>query len=409
MRETRSALAVVTREARSDDVPAPAERRRVLVSCDHYLPGANAGGPIRSISAIVGALGDALDFRIVTRDRDLGATTPYPDVIAGTWTEHAGTPVHYCPEGAPTAATWQAAIDAVRPDVVYLNSLLSPAFSIAPLLLRRRGRARGPRFVLAPRGELHPGALAIRRWKKETFLRLARAGGLLRGIAWHATAAEEAEQIRRWFGRDALITVAPVLASPAAAHDQPPRARKRRGVLDVAFLSRISPKKNLLGAIELLRDLPGEVRFHLYGPKEDAAYWELCRAALDRLPANVTLHDHGALAGDQVGAALAQNHVFLFPTHGENFGHVILEALLAGVPALISDQTPWRDLERDDAGWELPLARGDAFRARLAALVEMDELEHARWSRGARRLGLRYAHDEGALASNRALFAASAS
>ena len=37
---------------------------------------------------------------------------------------------------------------------------------------------------------------------------------------------------------------------------------------------------------------------------------------------------------------------FLLPTGGENFGHAIFEALSCGVPALISDRTPWRDLLR---------------------------------------------------------------
>jgi len=382
---------------------ATGQRPRVLVAADHYLPGVNGGGPIRSIAAIVRALGNEVDFRVVTRDRDLGATEPYRDVVAGAWTSHEETRVFYCPEGEPSLATWQRLIHETCPDVVYLNSFFSPRFSIAPLLVRRRGKAPGVRFVLAPRGELHPGALALKRPKKEAFLRLSRALGLLRGVVWHATVPEEAEQIRRWFGVRALAGVAPVLAGRVPG-ERSAAARKRPGVLEVAFLSRISPKKNLLGAIELLSDVAGDVRFNVYGPKEDADYWQRCRRALDALPANVTVRDHGPVEGEKVTAALAGNHVLLFPTHGENFGHVVLEALLAGVPVLTSDQTPWRDLELHAAGWDLPLTRPQAFRDKLAELVAMDGAEHARWSRGARRLGLAYAEDREAVARNRALF-----
>lgn len=382
---------------------------RVLVSCDHYLPGVNAGGPIRSISAIVHGLGSELDFRVVTRDRDLGATEPYAGIPAGRWTTYDGTPLHYCPAGEPTLRSWDALLHEVLPDVIYLNSLFSARFSIAPLLLRRRGRARGVRFVLAPRGELHPGALAIRRGKKLAFLRVARATGLLRGVTWHATAPEEAEQIRAWFGGRADVRVAPVLAAQAeAAAVAVGRIRKEPGTLEVAFLSRISPKKNLLGALELLRAVPGTVRLNVHGPKEDADYWARCRDVIATLPDNVTVLDHGPVAGADVGRAFAQSHAFLFPTHGENFGHVILESLLAGVPVLTSDQTPWRDLARRLAGWDLPLGDPEAFRTRLAALVAMDESELARWSQGARTHGLDYVRDAAALAANRTLFTAGA-
>jgi glycosyltransferase involved in cell wall biosynthesis len=389
---------------------------RILVSCDHYLPGVRAGGPIRSISALVATLGGELDFRIVTRDRDLGATTPYPGVRPGVWMVRGGAQVLYWPAGDPSPAAWERVLRAVQPDVVYLNSLFSPRYSLAPLALRRLGRAPEARWVVAPRGELHPGALAIRAWKKQPFLRLARAAGLLDGAVWHATAAEEAEHVRACFGDEAHVVVAPVVSALRAASeardssegDAPAaaprlRAAKRPGRLEVAFLSRVSPKKNLLGAIELLHGVPGAIHLNLYGPKEDAAYWERCRRAIAALPSNVQIRDHGEVAAADVPAALARNHVLLLPTFGENFGHVILESLLAGVPVLVSDQTPWRDLERRRAGWDLALADADGFRSRLAALVSMDEAELAPWSRGAREAGVAYARDPEAVRRSRDL------
>jgi glycosyltransferase involved in cell wall biosynthesis len=256
--------------------------------------------------------------------------------------------------------------------------------------------------VVAPRGELHPGALAIRRWKKAPFLRLARAVRLVEGVVWHATADEEAAQIRRWFGARAEVAVAPVLATPSGAEPLE-RAPKRPGHLEVAFLSRVSEKKNLLGAIDLLSGVAGSIRLNVYGPKEDAAYWQRCQDASASLPPGIRMCDRGEVPAHEVRRALARNHVLLLPTWGENFGHVILESLLAGVPVLISDQTPWRDLEGRGAGWDLPLAEPDGFRSRLRSLVEMDGDELARWSRGAERLGHAYARDPGTMSRSRDL------
>ena len=42
--------------------------------------------------------------------------------------------------------------------------------------------------------------------------------------------------------------------------------------------------------------------------------------------------------------------VFLFPTKGENYGHVIFEALAGGCIPIISDQTPWNDIEQAGCG-----------------------------------------------------------
>ncbi len=52
---------------------------------------------------------------------------------------------------------------------------------------------------------------------------------------------------------------------------------------------------------------------------------------------------------------LSGHDLFFLPTLGENFGHVIYEALSAGLPVLLSDQTPWGQVNAQGAGWCFPL------------------------------------------------------
>jgi len=76
-------------------------------------------------------------------------------------------------------------------------------------------------------------------------------------------------------------------------------------------------------------------------------------------------------------------HLFVLPTLGENYGHVIYEALSAGDPVLISDQTPWRGLEKEKAGWDLPLKEKDKFKNALRQAAAWNQEEYDEWSKNA--------------------------
>ena len=371
-------------------VPGPA-RPRVVALVDYYLPGFRAGGPIRTLANTVAHLGGELAFTLVTRDRDLGDAAPYPGMEGGGRRTEGGAEVVYLPPSAGMRDLARA-IRAERPEVLYLNSLFSPAFTLRPLLLWKAGRLGRVPVVLAPRGELSPGALAIKAGKKTAFLRAARASGLYRGVTWQASGADEAEHIRHWFGAAARIVVAPDLPPPVPHAAPPPRA-KRPGELRIAFLSRVSRKKNLDGALALLRGIGPGVRLDVYGPEEDAAYAAECHALAAALAPEVEVAFHGAVAHEEVPGRLAESHLFFLPTHGENFGHVVLEALLAGCVLLLSDQTPWRGLEARGVGWDLPLAQPERFREALRACVAMDDAEFRARSLRAREMGEAYAAD----------------
>jgi glycosyltransferase involved in cell wall biosynthesis len=87
-----------------------------------------------------------------------------------------------------------------------------------------------------------------------------------------------------------------------------------------------------------------------------------------------------------VPATLAGYDLFLLPTRGENFGHAIFDALEVGLPVLLSDQTPWRDLERIGAGWSLPLANPDRFAATIDDFATLDLSARLAMRRAARSL-----------------------
>jgi glycosyltransferase involved in cell wall biosynthesis len=63
----------------------------------------------------------------------------------------------------------------------------------------------------------------------------------------------------------------------------------------------------------------------------------------------------GMIRGDEKWGAFRASEIFVLPSHSENFGFVVAEALACGVPALISDKVNiWREIERDGAGLVSP-------------------------------------------------------
>ena len=71
------------------------------------------------------------------------------------------------------------------------------------------------------------------------------------------------------------------------------------------------------------------------------------------------------------------------PTQHENFGHVILETLNCSLPIIISDNTPWRNLEEDKSGFDLPLTNQRDWENALQKFYEMPDSEYQAWRRGA--------------------------
>ena len=164
--------------------------------------------------------------------------------------------------------------------------------------------------------------------------------------------------------------------------------------------------KNLDGALKLLHGLPGQVGFDIYGPREvnDADYWDEVREIMANLSSNIRVEYHGHIKYEDVPGTLSKYHLFLLPTLGENYGHVIIEALLAGCPILISDRTPWRDLEKAGVGWDLPLEEPERFRQVLQKCIEMGPEEYGSLSARAEAYGVQRCKDPEIIARNRMLF-----
>lgn len=293
---------------------------------------------------------------------------PYSDIPADRWISAYGAQVRYCSPSMQGMRALAATIRETPHDLLYLNSFFSTRFSVMPLFARRFGRLPKVPTVLAPRGEFSSGALALKRSKKRAYLAWGQALGLFKGLHWHASTKQESHDIREVLDVDTMsISTGIDLSAPLSVTPPLHRTRVPGEALRIVFLSRISPMKNLDFALEVLSGIHLPVTFSIIGPEEDANYSARCRALAEGLPNTVKVEWVGAQPPEAVPQAMADHDLFFLPTHGENFGHVIAEALGSGTPVLLSNTTPWRGLEAAGIGCDLPLDDVDSFRAALRA------------------------------------------
>lgn len=365
-------------------------KSQVLAFIDWYKPYFKAGGPVRSMVNLVEHLAPAVQFHIVTGDRDYTATTNETGVPTDRWiTADAGEQVYHASPGGRSIAVWRKLIRGGAWDVVYINGLYSIWSTIVPLWILRGGRVRR---IVAVRGMLAKGPMRQSGLKKRLFLAAMKVLGCFKGVEFQATNAEEVADIKRWIGPHAPVHEVQNLARKAPGQ-QPDPVQKRSGELRLISLARVAEEKNTLFAIERLQQVKGHVHFSLYGTIYDQDYYERCQRAIAGLPAGVVVEWHGQLPNEQVAAAIRDAHFLYMPSVGENFGHAMLEALTVGRPLIISDRTPWKELPAARAGWDLPLEDPARFSAVLQQAVDMDQAAYDELIGGAYAMGSRYLND----------------
>lgn len=377
------------------------EKVKILALNQYYLPGYKSGGPIRTIANMVDMLSDDFDFYIFTSDRDASDSGPYTSISVNTWVKVGRAHVFYADKKVKSMSGIRKIIQETPHDILYLNSFFNPVFTIIPLMLRRFALIPKKPLVLAPRGEFSSNALALKRWKKRLFILVGKLMGEYRKFIWQASSKYEKEDIQMRFMPSLNIFIAPDLPSKFIKTQY---IEKKDSSFSILFLSRISPMKNVEFMLKSLMYVQEHVQVSIYGPIRDEDYWRSCQKLFQDLPENIDVSYCGSVPHDKVQDVMSAHDLFFLPTLGENYGHVISEALLAGLPVLIADTTPWRNLEADGLGWDLPLSDPRLFAEKIDCCARMPREERQRWREHVQRTAQDKMFDSDVIKSNRELF-----
>lgn len=373
-------------------------RKNILAFIDWYRPGYKAGGTVTAFGNMVDHLEENLNFHIVTRDTEYCESTPYDTIEHNKWNPLSQSKVFYVSTSKLGLKIFKRLEKSINYDKIYINGLFSFYFSILPLFLFRKAEV-----IVNPHGMLSHQAFSIKKRKKEAFVYLGNYLNLYKNVTFHVANDREANDVRKRIKGYKEIKVANQFPRKDNG-DKKITKKQKSDVLHLISLARIAPEKGLLRFLKALRNLgKGNVVFDIYGPVYDHDYWSKCQEIIQNLPSNLQVTYRGSAKSSEVPTLLKEYHFFVMPSEGENFGHAILEAFTVGCPAIISDNTPWRELKKKNIGWDVALGTGEIDSA-LEEALEMDQETYDRWSENAWEFARQVINYPEVLEANKKLF-----
>jgi glycosyltransferase involved in cell wall biosynthesis len=228
-------------------------------------------------------------------------------------------------------------------DVVHLMAVYS--FPTIPTLLACR-MIRKP-VVWSPRGMLQRWEGTRKPRLKAVWERLCRVAAPKR-LTLHVTSEQEAAESRqRMPGIDSIVIPNGIEIPGAVQHVESNRE------LRLVYLGRIHPKKgieNLLEAYKMLNGNLGKTPSLTIAGDGEPRYADSIRARVEQLPLSRSVTMIGPVHGESKESLFQNADVVVVPSHTENFGLVVAEALARGVPVIASKGTPWKRVEEIGCG-----------------------------------------------------------
>lgn len=204
------------------------------------------------------------------------------------------------------------------------------------------------RLVVSPRGTLQSWALEHHRMRKILMWKVAQEGAIRAACCLHVTATSELQEVRA-LGLRQPVTIIPNGINIPSNREKPIEPRSKRRLLSIG---RIHKKKGLENLLRAWNDVSGSFpdwELRILG-RDDGGYERYLRSLIESLRIENTMIGSPVFGQEKSNAYFASN-LYILPSHSENFGIVVAEALAHGVPVIASKGTPWQGLTTHGCGW----------------------------------------------------------
>lgn len=351
--------------------------KKILILISYYFPGTRSGGPQQTIKNLVDMFSHVAEFYIYTQNHDLGIKEEYQGIEFNKWIKRGNSNVMY----VSSDEYYKKLAELYREFKIIYSCGLFERCSIMALYNHKKFYAHDleKKLYIAPMGVFSKGAIRSKYLKKYFFLRVFSALGMFKHVIWSFSSTAELNDALNYLNPHNLSNYIIAEDLPCKVDFQQQLQRLENSNLSdgkrmkIIFLGRICHTKNLEYSIDILKNIyKKDLIFDIYGPIEEQTYWKKCKRKLECLPPNIKYRYCGAVEPNNVITIFSQYDIFLFPTKGENYGHVIYEAMSAGCIPIISDTTPWRDLEKENCGFICALDDIESFQRVLIQLISID-------------------------------------
>lgn len=320
------------------------KKNKLLIIYRYYYLGGKGGGPINSINQLI----NSNDGFINNSDFYLYTDKPFT----------FESPVR---EDRIICKSLFKALVKQRFEIVYCNSFFDPLL-LKLILIKLIFRSVFTIYI-SPRGELMEGAIASNsEVLKRIYIRIVRF--LIRGnskVTFVFTNIFERNQAVVSLGFTPKYIYLQNQSQVKKIHPQKPRYDIKQNSLKIIWFSRITPKKNLEYLLEVLMKCSRNIYVDVYGSCDDESYLNSLISTSNKLPKNINIKFCGFQNFSELKQELPNYDLFFLATKGENYGHAIVEAMLYGIPCLISNCTPWLGLSENGIGWDIELSKMNEY------------------------------------------------
>ena len=231
-------------------------------------------------------------------------------------------------------------------------------------------------LVCSIHGSMYPWSLSQFKWFKKFFWLAFQKRMFQEASCVHATEPGELKAIR-----DLGITSPIALISNGIElsefENMPTKSEAcaKLGISEtkkyILFISRIHPVKGLDFLARALADNSSELsdwELLIAGPTDDDKFLREVNNIFDKSGLTNKIHFLGMLNHADRILPYAASSLFVLPSHTENFGIVIAEAMAARIPVITTKNTPWSEIQEHNCGWWVDLSDENISKALLTAL-----------------------------------------
>lgn len=337
----------------------------------HYIPSIDRafGGTTAYIQLLANELGKLVELHIVSH------TSDHPVKIENCQVHYIAIFTQY----RKMKRQWKTLLDEIKPDIVHINCCWTPGCA----LTQKWSQQRNYKVILTPHGMLEPWIIKRHYWtRKIPALLLYQKNAIIKANYLHATANSEKENLLNLGYNKRIAIIANGIEIEKITLKDSWKKRK-----EILFLSRIHVKKGINFLIEAVASLKNDLKGYIINiaGEGDENYINELKQLTTRLEVSNYIHFTGGVYGEQKWELFRKADLFVLPTHSENFGIVVAEALACGLPVITTKGTPWQELENYHCGWWTETGTKATIKA-LKEFLQCTETQLEQMGRNGRRL-----------------------